>query len=68
MMSGKVASKRDAQTPLAIERSIGFIPAARTLISTCPGPGWGSGTSTRAGAAPYSETATARTKILPAPD
>ena len=37
-------------------RSIGFMPAARSLIRTCPGPGSGVGISATAGVAPYSVT------------
>src|SRR4029077_17444451 len=44
----------------AIIRSNGLMPAASTLINTCPGPGCGSGTSMSAGTAPYSFTAIAR--------
>src|SRR5258708_12599781 len=41
-------------------RSIGFIPAASTLMSTCPGPAFGFGTSETRGWPPYSLTVTAR--------
>src|SRR5258706_16402596 len=48
------------QAPEASARSIGFMPAARSLIRTCPGPGSGVGISATAGVAPYSVTVTAR--------
>ena len=59
-MNGNVAGMAAFIAPLARLRSIGLIPAAWILISTCPGPGCGSGMSVRAGAPPYSLTVTAR--------
>src|SRR5258708_39292405 len=43
-----------------VARSIGFIPAASPLMSTCPGPASGFGTSETRGWPPYSLTVTAR--------
>src|ERR1700756_1900677 len=48
------------QSPEASVRSMGFMPAARSLIRTCPGAGSGVGTSATVGVAPYSLTVTAR--------
>src|SRR5918996_6604969 len=46
--------------PSTMRRSIGFMEAAWTLISSCPGPAFGLGSSVTTGLPPYSETATAR--------
>src|SRR5580700_8842088 len=61
--SGNRVGPIGCNAPSAIIRSIGLIPAAPTLINTCPGPGCGSSTSMSAGTAPYSFTAIAR--IMP---
>src|SRR6266851_9988283 len=46
--------------PEASQRSMGFMPAARSLIRICRAPGSGVGISATAGVPPYSLTVTAR--------
>jgi Cyclic nucleotide-binding domain len=60
---GKVAGM-GRQSPLARVPSMGFMPAALSLISTWPALGRGVGTSASAGFVPYSLTTTARI-VLP---
>ena len=58
---GKVAGQRVCRAPSRIITSPGWIPAARTCTSTCPGPGSGRGTSSTRSTSipPYSWNRTA---------
>src|SRR5713101_5566833 len=50
--------------PEASKRSMGFMPAARSLIRICRAPGSGVGISATAGVPPYSLTVIARIRVL----
>ena len=58
---GNVAGQRSCRAPFRIITSPGWIPAARTSTSTCPGPGAGRSTSStrRTSIPPYSWNRTA---------
>lgn len=60
---GNVAGHRSCSSPVRMWTSPGWIPAARTSTSACPGPGTGRGTSSTRSTSipPYSWNRTAFT-------